>query len=312
MQPAAILRKPQPATADCIDSVVSGLHAALRMVLPAQIACYAGTMLQELFATDKPVIGTIHLLPLPGSHRFAGNVEAICERAEQEAAAFTSGGAHGLIVENFFDAPFAKNHVDTATACAMVTKRIMSITSLPVGINVLRNDAMTAMSVAMTAGAKFIRVNVFTGAMITDQGVIEGCAHELLNYRRMLGADHQVRIFADVMVKHAAPLSDAVSIGQAAIETVERGMADAVIVSGIMTGSAPDMADIHAVRHAVSKTPLIIGSGTTKENVSSFLNAADGVIVASSLKRQGQIENPVDVERVRAFVSATKTAVRIM
>jgi membrane complex biogenesis BtpA family protein len=270
-------------------------------------------MLQELFATDKPVIGTIHLLPLPGSHRFAGNVEAICERAEQEAAAFTSGGAHGLIVENFFDAPFAKNHVDTATACAMaiVTKRIMSITSIPVGINVLRNDALTAVSVAVTTGAKFIRVNVYTGAMLTDQGVIEGCAHELLNYRRLLGADHEVRIFADVMVKHAAPLSDAITIGQAAAETVQRGMADAVIVSGTMTGSAPEMADIHAIRQAVPKTPLIIGSGTTKDNVSSYLSAADGVIVASSLKRQGQIENPVDVERVRAFVAATKAAARV-
>lgn len=267
-------------------------------------------MLQELFATDKPVIGTIHLLPLPASHRFAGNVEAICERAEQEAAAFASGGAHGLIVENFFDAPFAKDHVDAATACAMalVAKRIMSLTSIPVGINVLRNDAMTAMAVAVTTGAKFIRVNVYCGAMVTDQGIIEGCAHDLLNYRRLLGADHDVRIFADVMVKHASQMGTNFTIAQAAADTVHRGMADALIVTGHSTGMPPDMTDIQAVREAVPKAPIIVGSGATKENVGRLLSAADGVIVASSLKRQGAIENPVDVERVRSFVSATKAS----
>src|SRR5436190_15182647 len=119
-------------------------------------------MLQELFGTPKPVIGVIHLLPLPGSHRFGGDMEAVFERAEQEAAALSSGGVHGIIVENFFDAPFAKNQVDTATACALslVAKRVQGVANLPIGINVLRNDGHTALAVATAADAQFIRVNV--------------------------------------------------------------------------------------------------------------------------------------------------------
>jgi uncharacterized protein len=267
-------------------------------------------MLQDLFGTLKPVIGVIHLLPLPGSHRFGGNMEPVFERAEQEAAALSSGGVHGIIVENFFDAPFAKNRVDTATACALalVAKRIRTVSNLPIGINVLRNDGMSAIAVAAAADAQFIRVNVYTGAMLTDQGIIEGEAHELLNYRRLLGADKKIRIFADVMVKHASPLTPYADIRLIAKDTVHRGMADAVIVSGTGTGSAPDMGDLEAVREALPDTLIFIGSGADKDNASRLLGTADGVIVASSLKRQGKLENPVDVDRVRTFVNLVKGA----
>jgi membrane complex biogenesis BtpA family protein len=265
-------------------------------------------MLHELFGTPKPVIGVVHLLPLPGSHRYGGDMEAVFERAEQEAAALASGGVHGIIVENFFDAPFTKGRVDTATACALslVAKRIMGIAQVPLGINVLRNDGMTAIAVAAAAGAQFIRVNVYTGAMLTDQGIIEGEAHELLNYRRLLGADRKIRILADVMVKHASPLTPFADIRQSAKDTVHRGMADGIIVSGSGTGSEPHMDDINAVREALPSTPIFIGSGANKENVGKLLSTADGVIVASSLKRQGVLENPVDVERVRSFVNLVK------
>ena len=265
-------------------------------------------MLQELFGTTKPVIGVIHLLPLPGSHRFGGSMEPIFERAEQEAAALASGGVHGIVVENFFDAPFAKDHVDTATACALalVAKRIQAIAQLPLGINVLRNDAATALAIATTCEAQFIRVNVYTGAMLTDQGIIEGKAHELLNYRRLLGAEKRIRILADVMVKHATPLSPFANIKLIAKDTVERGLADGVIVSGTGTGSAPDISDLEAVREALPKTPIFIGSGASQENAGSLLRTADGIIIASSLKRQGVLENPVDVERVRSFVNAVQ------
>jgi uncharacterized protein len=265
-------------------------------------------MLKRLFGTNKPVIGVIHLLPLPGSHRFAGSMDQIFERAEQEAAALASGGAHGIIVENFFDAPFAKNHVDTSTACAMalVSKRIQAVSSLPLGINVLRNDGMSAMAVAVTAEAQFIRINVYTGAMITDQGIIEGEAHQLLNYRRFLDGEQKIHILSDVMVKHASAMTPSPDIVQSAKDTVERGMADAVIISGVATGSAPELADLKAVRAALPDVPILIGSGATSENIADLLDTADGVIIASSLKRRGLVQNPVDVDRVRNFVERVK------
>ena len=265
-------------------------------------------MLKELFATTRPVIGVIHLLPLPGSHRWDGQLDPVIARAEQEAAALASGGVNGIIVENFCDMPFTKGRVDTACACALTlaTKRVMAISNLPVGINVLRNDAMTAMAIAVTTGAQFIRVNVYTGAMLTDQGIIEGQAHELLAYRRYLSGN--VKIFADVMVKHAWPLESNADIGQAAREAIQRGRADAIIVSGAETGRPPDINELRAARQAIGDVPILIGSGTNKDNCASMLEIADGIIVASSLKRQGILENPVDVERVRALVTTVKGA----
>lgn len=265
-------------------------------------------MLEELFGTTKPVIGVIHLLPLPGSPRYDGQLERVLERAEQEAAALASGGANAIIVENFFDAPFAKNRVDTATACALTLagKRIKDIARLPLGINVLRNDGHSAIAVASACGAEFVRINVLTGAMVTDQGVIESEAHELMLYRRLLGMDRRIRVLADIMVKHAVPLGSGMDIAQSAKDTVYRGMADGIIVSGIATGSAPNLQDLEAVRNAVPNTPLFVGSGADKENATSLLSIADGIIVASSIKRRLQVENPVDVERVRALVDVVK------
>jgi membrane complex biogenesis BtpA family protein len=266
-------------------------------------------MLKDIFGTNKPVIGVIHLLPLPGSPRWGGNIETVIQRAEQEAAALASGGVHGIIVENFFDAPFTKNKVDTATACAMSlsVQRIMAICDLPVGINVLRNDGLSALAIALSTGAQFIRVNVLCGAMLTDQGIIEGQAHELQLYRSQMQGAKNIRIFADVMVKHASPLTESYSLAQTAKDTVERGLADALIISGIATGHEPDLRHLQEVKTALSSVPVLVGSGATKDNVRSLLSSADGVIVASSLKRQGLIENPIDVERVRNLVSAVAT-----
>lgn len=265
-------------------------------------------MLQEIFSSQNPVLGVIHLLPLPGSSHYNGELEPVLARAEQEAAALTSGGVDGIIIENFFDAPFAKNSIDTATACAMAlaAHRVKVVSKLPIGINALRNDGRSALAIAASSGAEFIRVNVYTGAMLTDQGIIEGEAHDLLLYRKLLGAEHKIKILADVMVKHAVPLGIGTDIKQQAKDTVFRGRADAVVVSGIATGSSPDPTDLKAVREALPDTPIFVGSGSSKENAGELLKIANGLIVASSLKRQGILENPVDVDRVRSLVDTVK------
>ena len=266
-------------------------------------------MLEELFGTKKPILGVIHLLPMPGSPRYDGQLDIALERAEQEAAALASGGVHGIVIENFFDVPFAKNRVDTATACAMTlaAQRVKAISGLPLGINVLRNDGHTAISIASVVDAQFVRINVLSGAMLCDQGIIEGEAHELMLYRRMLGMNRKIRIFADVMVKHAVPLGQWSDIRVQAADTVKRALADALIVTGKATGDAPNTADIDAVREVLPDTPIFVGSGSSKENISKLLESADGVIVASSVKRQGILENPVDLGRIRALVDAVKT-----
>lgn len=264
--------------------------------------------LQQIFKTPNPIIGVVHLLPLPTSPRWGGSLKTVIDRAEQEVTALASGGVDGVIVENFFDAPFTKNQVDPAVVSAMtlIVQRLMNLVTLPVGINVLRNDAHSAMAIATCVRAQFIRVNVLTGVMATDQGLIEGQAHQLLRYRRELGSE--VKILADVLVKHARPLGSP-NLTTAVQETIERGLADGVILSGWATGSPPPLEDLELASAAANGTPVFIGSGADWENISTLMQAADGVIVSSSLKRRGQIQQPIDPIRVSQFVEAARRSV---
>ncbi len=262
--------------------------------------------LKQTFKTETPIIGVVHLQPLPTSARWGGNLKAVLDRAEQEATALASGGVDAIIVENFFDAPFPKDQVDPAVVSAMTIAigRIQNLVTLPIGVNVLRNDARSAIAIASCTGAQFIRVNVWTGAMVTDQGIIEGRAHELMRYRRELGSD--VKIFADVLVKHAQPLSTP-DLTIAVQDTIERGLADAIIISGLATGDAPDLKDVTIAKAAAQGTPVFIGSGTHWENVRSYLGVADGVIVSSSLKRNGHREHAIDPNRVSRLVEVARS-----
>jgi hypothetical protein len=266
--------------------------------------------LKQLFKTPNPIIGVVHLLPLPTSPRWGGSLKTVIERAEREATSLASGGVDGLIVENFFDAPFTNGQVDPAVVSAMtlIVDRLMNLVTVPIGINVLRNDALSGLAIACCVGASFIRVNVLTGVMATDQGLIEGQAHQLLRYRRELGSD--VKILADVLVKHARPLGSP-NLTTAVQETIERGLADGVILSGWATGNPPSFEDLELAIAAAKGTPVFIGSGANWENISTLIQAANGVIVCSSLKRHGQLEQPIDPIRVSQFVEATRRSLSL-
>ncbi|HZO89058.1 MAG TPA: BtpA/SgcQ family protein [Chthonomonadaceae bacterium] len=281
------------------------------------MAKWEGTFggLDAEFWARKPLIGMVHLPPLPGSPRDTGMLlEAMLAQAVADARALEAGGADAVMVENFFDAPFAKDAVPPHTIAAMTraVQVVREAISLPTGVNVLRNDARSALAIAHICGAQFIRVNIYVGAAVTDQGIIEGAAREVVLYRRQLRAD--VAIWADVFVKHAAQLG-AFTLEDAAKDAVLRGLADALIVSGAATGSATEVEDVRRVKAAVPAVPVLVGSGFRAETAPTLLAHADGAIVGTSLKRNGQVAEPVDVERVRAlraamdvFLSGAKTA----
>lgn len=264
--------------------------------------------LKQIFQTNNPIIGVVHLLPLPTSPRWGGNLKEVISRAEQEATALSAGGVDGIIVENFFDAPFAKDQVDPAVVSAMtlIVDRLKGMVTLPIGINILRNDARSALAIATCVGIDFIRVNVLTGVMATDQGLIEGKAYELMRYRRELGSE--VGILADVLVKHARPLGTP-NLTTAVQDTIQRGLADGIILSGWSTGNPPSKEDLELARAAAGDTTVFIGSGANWDNITDLLSAADGVIVASSLKRHGRIEETIDPIRVSQFVESAKQSV---
>jgi len=261
-------------------------------------------LLKEVFGVDKALIGVVHLPPLPGSPRYGGDFNEVVERALRDARAYKEGGMDGIIIENFGDVPYYPTKVPPITVAAMtfVACKVSEVVDIPIGVNVLRNDGVAALSVASAIGGRFIRVNVLTEAVVTDQGIIEGIAHELLRFRRFIGAEN-VKIFADVHVKHGYPLLRR-SIVESAIDTVYRGLADAVIVSGKATGAETPLQDVKSVKDALGNVPVLVGSGVNERNVAEYLKVCDGAIVGTSLKVNGIVENPVDVNRVRRLVKA--------
>ncbi|MDZ4686868.1 MAG: BtpA/SgcQ family protein [Planctomycetaceae bacterium] len=263
-------------------------------------------LLPEWRDVPHPVIGMVHAPPLPGSPRYAGNWDAIESQIVADVEALSAGGVDGLMLENFGDTPFYPDQVPPITiacltrlACA-ITRR----TPLPLGINVLRNDARAALAVAVASGAMFVRVNVLCGARVTDQGVIAGQAHALLRERAALGAK-EIRIFADVDVKHSAPLA-ARSLTDETHDLVLRGGADAVIVSGPATGRPVNVAELTEVQAAACNRPVLIGSGATADTVAALLPHCQGLIVGTSLKRHGDPNQPVDAQRVSELMAAVR------
>lgn len=251
---------------------------------------------QELFKTSKPVIGCIHLLPLPGSPLYSGNMKDIFDRALRETELYQELGVHGLIVENFGDIPFYPDGVPVETTAAMtaIVRDLVRYSSLPIGVNVLRNDGCAAMAIATVAGAAFIRVNVHMGAMVTDQGLVQGMAHQTTRLRTALRS--HVAILADVAVKHAAPLARR-PLELEVLDLVERGCVDGVIVSGDRTGGAVAIDElIEASKH--SRHPVYIGSGTTPDSLPELYPVADGFIVGSYFKHQGDPLRTVNADRV--------------
>ena len=205
---------------------------------------------------------------------------------------------NGIIVENFGDVPFRTGRLDPETIAGMTVAvdRVQRVVSVPVGINMLRNDALGALGIATVTGAKFIRVNVHYGVMAAEEGLIEGEAFQTMRHRRALGVD--VKVLADVLVKHAVPLGP-VDLGLMARETAQRGLADGLIVSGTATGEETASFDVSVVRRAVPDGLVLVGSGVNEKNIWRVIEHSDGAIIGTSLKEGGMVNNRVDPERVR-------------
>jgi uncharacterized protein len=252
------------------------------------------------------LVGMVHLRPLPGSPGYTGDFKRVARAALVDAETLAEAGFPALLVENFGDAPFFAGRVppETIASMAVAVTAVTERVGLPLGVNVLRNDGLAALAIAAISGARFIRVNVLTGVMHTDQGPIVGEAAVL--QRRRAQFSPEVEIWADVMVKHATPPPE-VELAQAVADTVERGLADAVIVSGTRTGIGPSLDDLEMARSAAPKdTRLVVGSGAATANLGDLVSLADTIIVGSALKADNDPRNPVDPERAGDFVAAAR------
>jgi hypothetical protein len=261
---------------------------------------------------DDALVGMVHLPPLPGAprHDEDGGLAAVRERALDDARTLDDGGVDAVLVENFGDAPFYPDAVPAHVVASMtsVVDAVGRTVDCPVGVNVLRNDAEAAVSVAAAAGASFVRVNVHAGARVTDQGLVEGRAHETMRLRERLRAD--VAVFADVAVKHSTAVGEELPLSVAVEEVVGRGLADAVVVSGAGTGATTDGSDVETVAEAAAEAGVsaLVGSGVTPQTVRETLAVADGAVVGTALKAGGETTAPVDAARVEDLVAARDEA----
>ncbi|RLG87202.1 MAG: hypothetical protein DRO18_03490 [Thermoprotei archaeon] len=255
----------------------------------------------KVLGIEKPVIGMVHLRPLPNTPKYRDeSIDELLDHALREAKALIEGGIDAILVENFNDVPYEPKPSDPIVVSVMtlIVNEIRKL-GVPVGVNVLRNGCIEALAIAHTAKASFIRCNVFVETIVTDQGIIEPIAPKLMRYKRLLGAG--VKVFADIHVKHGKPLVNR-PIEEVALEAFDRGLADAVIVTGERTGIPPKMNVLRSVKSAVGDRPVIVGSGVNAENIGEILSIADGVIVGTYLKKNGIVTNPVDVERVKKIM----------
>lgn len=265
----------------------------------------ASTTTHPLLAPNtRPLIGVVHLPPLTGPR--APSLGTLLERAATDARAYQQAGFDALIVENFGDHPFPKDQSPPHVAALMtrIAHHIKQTTGLPMGINVLRNDAKSALAIACAAGAAFIRVNILTGATVTDQGIIEGAAHTLDRYRQTLGPRaEEILIAADLQVKHGAPLAPR-PLEQEARDAVKRAGADLLLVTGDATGAQATLEDVARVKDAAPDTPVWVASGVTADTIRETLAVADGVIVGTSAKQDAKAEHPVDPRRAAEIAKA--------
>lgn len=260
-------------------------------------------------------VGVVHLPALPGDPRHPGGPFAeVLAFALRDAEALATGGVDAIVVENFGSAPFAKGTAGhrlpphQAAGIAIVAHEVRARFGVPVGVNCLRNDALSALGIAAITGAAFVRVNVHAGAYVTDQGLIEGEADQSLRYRRSLGAD-AVAIYADVLVKHAAPLVP-IAVGDAAKDTLLRGLADGIVITGAATGAPIDRAVLEEARKAANDAPILLGSGVTPATAPALCPLADGAIVGTWLKERGELSAPVDAARVRELAAVVRATLR--
>ena len=263
--------------------------------------------LKELFGVEKPIIGMVHLWPLPGAPGYTGyGMDFIIERALEDAHALVEGGVDALIVENMWDLPYFVGDAvppEEMTAQAVAARKVVEVVNVPVGINVVHNGGVITLAIAVAAGASFIRVCLLTGARVWDTGEFDhGCAARLIRKRKELKAEH-IKILADVDKKHSVPFP---GIDLAThIEWTEFYLADALIVSGKMTGDAPELEKVKRAKELAHR-PVLVGSGATAETIADFLKYADGAIVGTYFKVDGVAENPVDVERVKKFMEVVR------
>jgi len=261
----------------------------------------------SVFGETKPVIAMVHFGALPGSplHDAEKGLQGLVDGAAKDLAALQQAGFDAVMFGNENDRPyeFAVDAASTATM-AYVIGRLRPEITVPFGVNVLW-DPMSCMALAAATGASFVR-EIFTGTYASDMGPWTPDAGRALRYRDRLGR-RDLAVLYNVSAEFAWSL-DRRSLADRARSAVFSSIPDAILVSGAITGEAAAMSDLEAVKQALPDTPVLANTGVKHETVADVLRVADGCIVGSSLKVDGNTWNPVDPDRAAEFMRLARAA----
>lgn len=258
-------------------------------------------LFNKVFQDKKPIIGMVHLKALPGSPAYTGNIDEIYEAAHNDLLALIEGGANAVIVENFGDIPYATtNELITYTTFASIATRLRKACKLPMGINVQFNDFEAEWALAYSCGYDFIREEVFAENRMGPNGICVSSGPQIMRLKARYPKD--IAILADLHVKHTFPIVDQPL--DFTIESIIEGGADAIICTGITTGKSPSIKDVQKVKDIAKDVPVVVGSGVNSKTVKEFMKVADGAIIGSSFKIDGNVMNPIDCERVKELINA--------
>ena len=270
-----------------------------------------GNMLEKIFPVPKPIIATLHLLSLPGSHHYRGeSMGELLDYTLDEVKDLIDAGVDGLIIENHGDIPFLQpDEIGYETVSAMTyigteVQKYAAAYQIPVGVNCLANAAIPALAIGKAITARFVRVNQFVNAYIANEGFIEGLAGKIMRYRTMIKAE-DIAIFADVHVKHGSHSIVADRSIREQAKDVLFFCGDVLICTGSRTGDPPEEHELREIK-VTPDTPVIIGSGLTVETAERLLAIADGAIVASDFKEDGVWQHKVSRERVLRFMDSIR------
>jgi membrane complex biogenesis BtpA family protein len=260
---------------------------------------------QQVFGTPKPVIAMVHLGALPGAPLYGGDVDALVQYAEADLAALQAAGVDAVMFGNENDRPY-ELQVDTASTATMayVIGRLRERITVPFGVNVLW-DPNATMALAAATGAVFAR-EIFTGIYASDMGLWSPDAGAAIRYRNRLGRGDLVTLY-NVSAEFAGSL-DPRPLAERARSAVFSALPDAVLVSGQITGEAANMEDLEAVKAVLPDTPVLANTGVKHETVAEVFRIADGCIVGSALKVEGNTWNAVDPDRARDFMERARAA----
>jgi membrane complex biogenesis BtpA family protein len=245
----------------------------------------------------------VHVAALPGTPANVLPVREIIRKADEEAKILADGGVDAILIENMHDVPYLRNTVgpEVVTAMTAVACRLREQCNLPMGIQILAAANKEALAVAQAAGLNFIRAEGFVFAHVADEGLIEGCAGDLLRYRKKIGAE-DIKIFTDIRKKHSSHAITADISLEEQVKTAEYFRSDGIIITGRSTGEEALVEDVQIARQATS-LPVLIGSGITAENIKEYWSFANVFIVGSFLKEKGNWKNPVSAERLKQLMN---------